>query len=62
MTLTAFFRAIANFTSSLNVVLTFVGLLVQLLVLYTGYSIPRPSMRGWFVWIYYLNPLAYAFG
>lgn len=29
--------------------------------MYTGYMIPKPSMHPWFVWIYWIDPLAYGF-
>lgn len=28
---------------------------------YSGYQIPYPHIPDWFVWIYWINPLAYAF-
>jgi ATP-binding cassette, subfamily G (WHITE), member 2, SNQ2 len=28
---------------------------------YAGYVIPRPSMRKFIGWIYWINPLAYSF-
>lgn len=30
-------------------------------MMYTGYMIPKPQMHPWFVWLYWINPLAYAF-
>jgi ATP-binding cassette subfamily G (WHITE) protein 2 (SNQ2) len=29
--------------------------------MYTGYMIPKVSMHPWFVWIYWIDPLAYGF-
>jgi ABC-type multidrug transport system ATPase subunit/ABC-type multidrug transport system permease subunit len=37
------------------------GFLVTALVVYAGYMIARPSMHMWFGWIFYVNPMAYAF-
>lgn len=28
---------------------------------YAGYMIPKPDMHPWFVWFYWINPMAYAF-
>jgi ABC-type Mn2+/Zn2+ transport system ATPase subunit len=32
-----------------------------ILVIYTGYVIPVPSMHPWFSWLRYINPIQYAF-
>jgi ABC-type multidrug transport system permease subunit len=37
------------------------GFLVSALITYTGYMIPKTGMHPWFVWIYWINPLAYGF-
>ncbi|OLL21759.1 Brefeldin A resistance protein [Neolecta irregularis DAH-3] len=37
------------------------GLSIQAIVVYSGYLIPRPSMHPWLYWIFYINPLSYAF-
>lgn len=55
------FRATAAIFRSLDMALGFAGVTVQLLILYIGYVIPPASMRPWFKWIIYVNPLQYAF-
>ncbi|KAI7893457.1 ABC-2 type transporter-domain-containing protein [Mucor mucedo] len=30
-------------------------------LIYIGYQIPHPQMHPWFVWIYWINPLAYSY-
>jgi hypothetical protein len=37
------------------------GLLVSALFMYMGYMIIKPEMKPWFVWIFWINPMAYAF-
>lgn len=37
------------------------GLVVSISFTYVGYMIPKPSMHPWFVWLYWINPLAYGF-
>lgn len=42
----------------------FSGIALNLLVIFTGYVIPKPQLTGlvpWFGWLYYVNPLSYAF-
>lgn len=29
--------------------------------MYMGYVISKPQMHPWFIWIFWINPLAYAF-
>ncbi|KAF8121914.1 pleiotropic drug resistance ABC transporter [Mycena galopus ATCC 62051] len=61
ITMKAFFRAIAAAFKSPATAQSFAGLMVLALVLYTGYSIPKPSMIGALRWITYINPLRYGF-
>jgi ATP-binding cassette subfamily G (WHITE) protein 2 (SNQ2) len=35
--------------------------LIAALIMYTGYMIRKPQMHPWFVWIYWIDPLAYGF-
>uniref|UniRef100_A0A6U0YCP6 ABC transporter domain-containing protein n=1 Tax=Polytomella parva TaxID=51329 RepID=A0A6U0YCP6_9CHLO len=35
------------------------GLLLLILVSTAGYSIARTSIRGWWIWMYWINPLTY---
>ncbi|KAH8101733.1 pleiotropic drug resistance ABC transporter [Cristinia sonorae] len=61
LTMKAFFRTLAAAFGSPAPAQTFAGLSVLLLVLYTGYTIPQPSMIGALRWITYINPLRYGF-
>ncbi|KAG0022990.1 hypothetical protein BGZ80_010678 [Entomortierella chlamydospora] len=55
--MTSFFRAWQNFDYATK----YSGVMLLCLILYTGYLIPYQSMRGWFIWIFWINPLAYAY-
>jgi len=35
--------------------------MIAVLIIYAGYMIPKQSMHPWFVWIYWIDPLAYGF-
>lgn len=41
--------------------LTEAGFAISALTMYMGYVITKPEMHPWFVWIYWINPLAYGF-
>lgn len=57
----ALFRAIGAASSNIEVASKLSGVSMKFLVMYTGYMIPKPNIRNWFVEFYYANPLAYAF-
>ncbi|KAJ7261710.1 ABC-2 type transporter-domain-containing protein [Mycena haematopus] len=61
ITMKAFFRAIAAAFKSPAAAQSLAGLMVLLLVLYTGYTLPKSSMIGALRWITYINPLRYGF-
>ncbi|KAA8495125.1 ABC transporter G family member 14 [Porphyridium purpureum] len=37
------------------------GLFNLIFLLFSGYLIPQPQIGGWFVWLFWLSPLQYAF-
>jgi ATP-binding cassette subfamily G (WHITE) protein 2 (SNQ2) len=42
----------------------FSGIALNLLIIFTGYVIPKPQLISkyiWFGWLYYVNPLSYSF-
>jgi len=55
------FRAVAASTKVVSKALAIAGVSILALVIYTGYTIPRPNMHPWFKWISWINPLAYSF-
>ncbi|KAL2850629.1 ABC-2 type transporter-domain-containing protein [Aspergillus pseudoustus] len=61
MCVNAMFRAIGAIASNLEVASKMSGALMKILVMYMGYMIPKPNIKNWFVELYYVNPLAYAF-
>ncbi|KAJ5538238.1 hypothetical protein N7494_007717 [Penicillium frequentans] len=61
MCLTQMFRGIGALFSSFDGASKISGFLATVLVVYAGYMIERPQMHMWFGWIFYVNPMAYAF-
>ncbi|KAL2845483.1 ABC-2 type transporter-domain-containing protein [Aspergillus pseudoustus] len=61
MCMTALFRAIGAAFSSFDAASKVSGFFISALVMYTGYMIQKPKMHPWFVWIFWIDPLAYAF-
>ncbi|KAF9025650.1 pleiotropic drug resistance ABC transporter [Hymenopellis radicata] len=61
LTLKAWFRAIAAAFKSDATAQSAAGVSILALGLYTGYTIPKPSMNKTFKWITYVNPLRYGF-
>src|SRR5450432_2392258 len=55
------FRTVAASTKSVAQALAAAGVLVLAIIVYTGYTIPRPLMHPWFKWLSWINPVAYAF-
>jgi ATP-binding cassette, subfamily G (WHITE), member 2, SNQ2 len=51
----SWFRMLAAAFQSPATAQTFAGLFLLLLTLYTGYTIPKPSMIGALRWITYIN-------
>ncbi|KAJ5949948.1 hypothetical protein N7454_001532 [Penicillium verhagenii] len=59
--MSAVFRTLAAITKTISQAMTLAGVLVLMLVVYSGFIIPVPYMHPWFGWIHYLNPIYYAF-
>jgi ATP-binding cassette subfamily G (WHITE) protein 2 (SNQ2) len=62
--ITALYRMFAALSPTIDDAVRFSGLALNLLIIYTGYVIPKPQLLGqyiWFGWLYYVNPVAYAF-
>ena len=61
---TALYRMFAAVSPTINDAVRFAGIALNLLIIYTGYVIPKPQLLDqyiWFGWLYYLNPISYAF-
>ncbi|EAQ91755.1 hypothetical protein CHGG_03690 [Chaetomium globosum CBS 148.51] len=61
MCMTALFRAIGASFSKFNGAAKISGLTITSAMMYTGYMIHKTQMHPWFVWLYWINPIAYAF-
>ncbi|KAG2159222.1 ABC-2 type transporter-domain-containing protein [Suillus bovinus] len=61
LTMKAFFRMLAASFKDESGATSLAGISVLVVSLYTGYTIPRPSMPGALRWITYINPLRYGF-
>ncbi|KAL2836312.1 ABC-2 type transporter-domain-containing protein [Aspergillus pseudoustus] len=61
MCLTAFFRAVGAGFKTFDDASKFSGVSVTALLLYIGYMITKHEMHPWFVWIFWIDPLAYAY-
>ncbi len=62
--ITALYRMFAALSPTIDDAVRFSGTALNLLIIYTGYAIPKPQLlqqRIWFGWIYYINPISYAF-
>ena len=61
LTISMFFRSIASLTRSLVESLEPAAILVLILAMYTGFTIPKQYMLGWARWITYMYPVSYGF-
>ncbi|KFZ20043.1 hypothetical protein V501_00332, partial [Pseudogymnoascus sp. VKM F-4519 (FW-2642)] len=61
MTMTSLFRLIGAAFPTFDAATKVSGLTVVALFVYTGYMITKPEMHPWFVWIFWINPMAYGF-
>ena len=62
--LTAFYRMMAALSPTIDDAVRFAGIGFNLMVIYTGYAIPKPQLLTeyiWFGWLYYITPVGYAF-
>ena len=62
--ITALYRMFASLSPEIDTAVRFSGIALNLLIIYTGYVIPKPQLLSeyiWFGWLYWVNPLSYAF-
>ncbi|GAA5967234.1 hypothetical protein JCM3765_001744 [Sporobolomyces pararoseus] len=57
----AFFRMLAAINRREANATMMAGLGVLIVAIYTGYAIPRPSMKVWFRWLSYAQPIPFGF-
>jgi ABC-type multidrug transport system permease subunit/ABC-type multidrug transport system ATPase subunit len=61
LSMSMIFRTIASSSRTLFQALVPAALIILDLVIFTGFVIPKDYMLDWCSWLYYLDPLAYAF-
>ncbi|UZJ56260.1 hypothetical protein CBS101457_005580 [Exobasidium rhododendri] len=61
MCITSMFRAVGAAFKTFDSASKVSGLLLSILIMYTGYLISFPKMHPWFKWIFWIDPMAYAF-
>lgn len=61
MSMTGFFRLVGAVFPTFDAVTKVLGLSIVALFVYMGYIIIKPEMHPWFVWIFWINPMAYGF-
>ncbi|KAH7176418.1 ABC-2 type transporter-domain-containing protein [Dactylonectria macrodidyma] len=61
MCMTALFRAVGAAFTTFDGASKVSGFLIGATIIYSGYMIQKPQMHDWFVWIYWINPMSYAF-
>ncbi|KAI2955912.1 hypothetical protein CBS147323_9436 [Aspergillus niger] len=61
MSMTAFFRLVGAAFPTFDAASKVSGLSIVALFVYMGYMIIKPQMHPWFVWIFWINPMAYGF-
>eukprot|EP01119_Soliformovum_irregulare_P011474 TRINITY_DN2879_c0_g1_i1.p1 TRINITY_DN2879_c0_g1~~TRINITY_DN2879_c0_g1_i1.p1 ORF type:complete len:1443 (-),score=460.96 TRINITY_DN2879_c0_g1_i1:56-4384(-) len=61
LTIVQLFRLLAIPSKSMYVSQQVLAVILILLLVYTGYSLPVRSMHPWLKWVYYINPFGYAF-
>ncbi|QIW97286.1 hypothetical protein AMS68_002804 [Peltaster fructicola] len=62
--LTSLYRMFASVSPEIDTAVRFSGIALNLLVIYTGYVIPKTQLLTdyiWFGWLYWINPLSYSF-
>ncbi|KAH9823546.1 ABC-2 type transporter-domain-containing protein [Melampsora americana] len=59
--LSSLFRFIGATASSFDTAARVSSSIFMTMVIYSGYMIPRQAMKPWLVWLWYINPINYAF-
>ncbi|EED77030.1 predicted protein, partial [Postia placenta Mad-698-R] len=60
LTMQGFFRSFGFMCSNFDAAFRLATFFLPNMILYVGYMIPVFQMKRWLFWIYYINPLAYA--
>ncbi|PNS15082.1 Brefeldin A resistance protein [Sphaceloma murrayae] len=62
--ITSLYRMFAALSPTIDDAVRFSGIALNLLVIYTGYVIPKTQLLGkyiWFGWLYWISPVSYSF-
>ncbi|RMZ87063.1 hypothetical protein DV736_g5713, partial [Chaetothyriales sp. CBS 134916] len=62
--MTALYRMFAALSPTIDDAVRFSGLALNLLIVFVGYVIPKRTLTSdviWFGWLYYVNPISYAY-
>lgn len=62
--ITSLYRMFAALSPSIDDAVRFSGIALNLLIIYVGYVIPKQALISdtiWFGWLYYINPVSYAY-
>ncbi|KAJ5280031.1 hypothetical protein N7478_005403 [Penicillium angulare] len=62
--ITSMYRMFAALSPTIDDAVRFAGIALNLLILYVGYVIPKQTLIGssiWFGWLFYVNPISYAY-
>lgn len=62
--ITSLYRMFAAMSPSIDDAVRFAGLALNIMIIFTGYVIPKPQLLSeyiWFGWLYHVNPTAYSF-
>ncbi|KAK3846546.1 MAG: ABC-2 type transporter-domain-containing protein [Linnemannia gamsii] len=59
--MTSFFRMWGCASKTFDDATKYSGVILLAMILYSGYLVPYQAMHPWFIWIFWINPLAYAF-
>ncbi|KAG9198614.1 hypothetical protein G6514_009790 [Epicoccum nigrum] len=61
MAMTAFYRMVGAAFPTFDAATKVSGLTTSAFFLYMGYMIAKPAIKDWFVWIFWINPMSYAY-
>ena len=61
LSMTSFFRVVGAAFPTFDAATKVSGLSIVALFVYMGYMIVKPEMHPWLSWIFWINPMAYAF-
>ncbi len=62
--ITALYRMFAALSPTIDDAVRFSGIALNLLIIFVGYVIPKQTLTSdviWFGWLYYVNPISYAY-